>query len=569
MVRRPTGRTNPHLIILPAAPALSFIGDDLRPVALIVCWAMVVAVVLLPLRSRPRLPRSDWLAVMTGPPEHTGSVRVHVPDDAGAPLDVVWPDALPAFHDVQGLVLETAQLDDLARVILDAGRRPVRRTWHGVLVHGDAGSGRTMLVRALAGEHEVPLLSVQARDLVPQRTDSPIATILTRAVEVAPCVVLIIGVDELSADHADADTARHRRAVNDLAWHLRMLSADHPVVVVGTALSVERVSPLLLTPGGFDRQIAVIGPDRAERERIIRRELIFAGATYRGDVTDVVRMSRDMFARQLRDLVAVAVRSARLDHRSDRRGPVTLTLRDMRAGLHQASASPFDPRTVGTELSQRIRRFASEMRDPLASCGLALVGEDGNGKTTIARWLADACRREVMWFTGADVRSLTSRDLEAIIDVACTRAPALVVLDDLDGALDSRATPPIDAKHLAVAVERLLSGQGTSVVLTASDPSSIPRIDDDMIDTCWVARPDFHDRVHIIRHVLADTDLLDTTHEELAAHLHGLNRAAVVDTCHRALRVAAIRTETTLLDQRRTPLVLRFEDLRPPGHDRS
>ena len=569
MVRRPIGRTDQHLTIVAAAPALMFIGNDSLPIVLLGCWVVVVVVLLsLSRRSRPHPARHEWFAVMTGPPPEPDRppATTHHPECGDVPVQIVLPDTLPDLDDVRGLALETAQLDDLAGAVLDAGRRPVRRSWHGVLVHGDAGSGRTTLVRALAGEHRVPLLVVQARDLVPEGTEGRMRTILARATTLQPCVVLILGLDELSSDRTAATAARRLRAINDLAWHLQTFATERPIVVAGTALSVDRVSPLLLGTGGFDRRIAVLDPDRRERERIIRRELVFAGATYGGDIADVVLMTCDMSAQQVQRLVHASVRSARLDLGAHDR-PVVLTRRDVRAGLHLAAASTFDPRTIGRQLSQCLRRFALELEDSQASGGLALVGESGSGKTTIARWLADACTREVTWLTGADLRSLTTRDLETVVEGACARAPVLVVIDDLDSALDARATPRIDAKHLAVAAERLLTGQGTSMVMTASDASSIRRVDDGMVDICWVGRPGFHDRVHLIRHALAEADLAGTTDQEVAAHLHGLTRAAIVQICERAVRIAAIRTPTTV-DGRQTPLAVRFEDLRPPGTDR-
>jgi len=544
MVRRPTRRTDQHPTLVSTAPAVAFIGNASLPIALLVCWVIVIAILLLSLRPRPRSVRSEWFAVMTGPPpERTGPVPTHSSERTDVPVHVVSPDALPDLDGVQGLELETAQLDDLAGVVLDAGRRPVRRTWHGVLLHGDVGSGRTMLVRALAGEHRVPLLVVQAHDLVPERTATPTATVLAHATALMPCVVLIVGVDELSPDRADADASKRRRAVNDLAWHLQTLATEQPVVVIGTAQSVDRVSPLLLRTGCFDRRIAVLGPDRRERERIIRRELILAGATYGGDITDVIQMTCDMSARHLRRLVHAAVQSARLDLGAGDQ-PVVVTRRDVRAGLSLADAPKFDLRTVSAELSRRVRRFARELDDPQTSAGLALVGEDGNGKTTIARWLADTCLREVTWVTGGDLRSLTTRDLKVIIDRAWARAPVLVVFDDLDAGVDDRSISMIDGKHLAVAIERLLAGPGSSVILTTCDRSVVPRLDDDLIDIWWIAKPSFHDRVHIIRHELADAALLGITPEEIAAQLHGLTREAVVDTCHRALRSAILRTGT-------------------------
>lgn len=528
---------------LGGVPVVATAAADALPVAAMAVWVLLVAVVLWGTRRhrRPRLAGDGWLGVATGPVESDQRPLAAAASAVGPPSpgQVVAGDTLPALGEIGGLTSETAQLDDLVGGILSAGRRTIRRAARAVLVHGDPGSGRTALVRALAGEHDAPLLVVEADDLVATGIDSHVAAVFSRARALARCVVLVSGVDRLSATGAGVDATARRRAVNDLASHVRSLTHDDRVVVVATADTVDDVSPLLLCDGCFDRDVAILRPDREERERIVRREMVFAGVTYDGDLSAVVRMTQDMTSSQVRRLVGAAVRSAQVDLGTQTE-PVRLTLRDMRAGLYLSTRSTFDPSTLDVGLSRRVRRFARRLDDPSTSDGLALVGEDGNGKTTVARWLADTSVRDVVWLTGDDLHCLAPRDLEAIVDSACAPAPSLVVIDDLDADVGHRVPPVVGAKHVAVAIERLLSSAGTSVVVTVTDRSSVPNVDEARIDALWIPRPGYHERVCLLRQLLGDAELVDTTLEQLAAALHGYTRAMVVAACHRALRGASV-----------------------------
>jgi SpoVK/Ycf46/Vps4 family AAA+-type ATPase len=413
-------------------------------------------------------------------------------------------------------------LEDLAGLVLRAGRRPYERGWGGVLLHGHTAADAALLVRAVAGEHDVPLLSVRAARLARAAVDSAVKAVFAYVREHAPCVLMIADLGALSSQAA----LTSRRVHSDLLTHLRGLAPSDRVVVVGITTHADDLAPSLRRPGGFDRPVALGVPTASERARIVRREVVLQGAVLDADPQAVVQVTDALAASQVRDAVATAVRSVR--SRSAVSGaPPAVTARDLCQGVAAVHASPgIAALAFAPELVRRLKDVVTRLHDGRSTPTLALLGQRGNGRTTAVRWVAQQCDGGATWLTGADLAVLTSDDLKAVIDGVMAQRPTLVVIDDIDEAFAESAT--IDPKRLLAAIEEFVTSRAFALLLTAQErwaPSWASDLDD-QIESHWIAHPTYRERVLLIRHVDPDADEGSVT--ALAAALHGVTRREIV-----------------------------------------
>jgi SpoVK/Ycf46/Vps4 family AAA+-type ATPase len=178
----------------------------------------------------------------------------------------------------------------------------------GVLLYGPPECGKTYLARALAGELDVPFLSVSPASLAD--CDDPVegvgdAVRLARANE--PCVLLVDDLDALAP--ADRGTAVGRR----LATELEGLVGED-VVVVGATHLLEDVDGDVLHAGTFDERVEVPPPERETRAAVLEAALDEAAVA---EDIDWEAAAEELAGFAVSDLLLVAEQAARTALRDD------------------------------------------------------------------------------------------------------------------------------------------------------------------------------------------------------------------------------------------------------------
>ncbi|VDN05392.1 unnamed protein product [Thelazia callipaeda] len=165
----------------------------------------------------------------------------------------------------------------------------------GFLLCGPPGCGKTLLAQAVSGEFNLPLLKMEVTKLVSGvsgETEQKIRLLFDKAVEVAPCILLLDGIDAIAAKRENAQREMERRIVSQLVACLDDLSSpkkktdvkidttnteisvdksfeEKLVLVIGTTDRVETIDPALRRAGRFDKEISVGIPDKRARLRIL------------------------------------------------------------------------------------------------------------------------------------------------------------------------------------------------------------------------------------------------------------------------------------------------------------
>jgi cell division protease FtsH len=185
------------------------------------------------------------------------------------------------FEDVAGIEEAEAELVE----VVDFLRHPDKylrlggRVPHGVLLSGPPGTGKTLLARAVAGEANVPFLSMSASEFVEAIVGvgaARVRDLFTQAKAVAPAIVFVDELDAVGRSRTSGIAGfsggndEREQTLNQILTEMDGFDSSTGVIVIGATNRPEILDPALLRPGRFDRRVTVQAPDRAGREEIMK-----------------------------------------------------------------------------------------------------------------------------------------------------------------------------------------------------------------------------------------------------------------------------------------------------------
>jgi cell division protease FtsH len=148
----------------------------------------------------------------------------------------------------------------------------------GVLLTGPAGTGKTLLAKALAKESGVPFFSMSGSDFIEMFVgvgSSRVRDMFEQAKKVSPCVLFIDEIDAIggkrnSGQFGGGGQDEREQTLNQILVELDGMDTHKGVILVGATNRPEVLDPALLRPGRIDRQIVVSLPDVNGREEILK-----------------------------------------------------------------------------------------------------------------------------------------------------------------------------------------------------------------------------------------------------------------------------------------------------------
>ena len=182
------------------------------------------------------------------------------------------------FADVAGVDEEKAELQE----VVDFLRNPKKYTDmgakipHGILLAGAPGTGKTMLAKAVAGEANVPFLSISGSDFMEMYVGvgaSRVRDLFDQAKRVAPAIIFIDEIDAVGRKRGTGMGGGHderEQTLNQLLVEMDGFGRTEGVIVLAATNRPDILDPALLRPGRFDRQIYVNTPDAKGREEILK-----------------------------------------------------------------------------------------------------------------------------------------------------------------------------------------------------------------------------------------------------------------------------------------------------------
>lgn len=182
------------------------------------------------------------------------------------------------FADVAGVDEAKQELTE----IVDFLKNPQKykalgaRTPKGVLMIGPAGTGKTLLARATAGEANVAFFSMAGSEFMEMLVGvgaSRVRDLFNTAKKAQPAIIFIDEVDAIGRQRGIGLMGGHderEQTLNQILVEMDGFTQNEQIVVMAATNRPDVLDPALVRPGRFDRRVALELPDVKGRQEILR-----------------------------------------------------------------------------------------------------------------------------------------------------------------------------------------------------------------------------------------------------------------------------------------------------------
>ena len=181
------------------------------------------------------------------------------------------------FADVEGIDEAKEELMEVVDFLKNPERyrRLGGQIPKGVLIVGAPGTGKTLLAKAVAGEAQVPFLSISGSEFVEMFVGvgaARVRDLFEQAEKLAPCIIFIDELDALGKARGVGGIAgndEREQTLNQLLVQMDGFDTKSGVIIMAATNRPEILDPALLRPGRFDRHVAIDRPDIRGRQKIL------------------------------------------------------------------------------------------------------------------------------------------------------------------------------------------------------------------------------------------------------------------------------------------------------------
>jgi len=182
------------------------------------------------------------------------------------------------FKDVAGLKEAKEELKE----IVDFLKNPKKylkmgaRIPRGVLLMGPAGTGKTLLARAVAGQANVPFFSISGSEFVEMFVGvgaGRVRDLFSTAKKASPSIIFIDELDAIGRHRGAGLGGGHderEQTLNQILVEMDGFERETNVIIISATNRPDILDPALLRPGRFDRKVVLDLPDINGREEILK-----------------------------------------------------------------------------------------------------------------------------------------------------------------------------------------------------------------------------------------------------------------------------------------------------------
>ena len=181
------------------------------------------------------------------------------------------------FDDVAGLDEEKQEMIEIVSFLKEPKKfnEMGAKIPKGVLLYGKPGTGKTLIAKAIAGEANVPFISMSGSEFIEMFAGlgaSRVRKLFEKARKVAPCIVFIDEIDAIGSRRTSGSGAEteNNQTLNQLLVEMDGFDTTETIIVLAATNRPEMLDKALLRPGRFDRQITINVPDKKGREEILK-----------------------------------------------------------------------------------------------------------------------------------------------------------------------------------------------------------------------------------------------------------------------------------------------------------
>ena len=192
------------------------------------------------------------------------------------------PNKRITFKDVAGLEEAKVEIMEIVDFLKNAPkyRELGAKIPKGALLVGPPGTGKTLLAKAVAGEANVPFLSISGSDFVEMFVGvgaSRVRDLFDQAKKKAPCIVFIDEIDAIGRARGKnagfSGNDERENTLNQLLTEMDGFQTNAGVIVLAATNRADILDKALMRAGRFDRQIEVGLPELNERKEIFEVHL--------------------------------------------------------------------------------------------------------------------------------------------------------------------------------------------------------------------------------------------------------------------------------------------------------
>ena len=181
------------------------------------------------------------------------------------------------FADVAGVDEAKQELQE----VVDFLKHPEKykaigaRTPKGVLLIGPAGTGKTLLARAVAGEAGAPFFSVAGSEFMEMLVGvgaARVRDLFGQAKKTAPAIIFIDEIESIGRMRGLGFSGGHderEQTLNQILVEMDGFAPNDNVMVMAATNRPDLLDPALTRPGRFDRRVSLDLPDIEGRKAII------------------------------------------------------------------------------------------------------------------------------------------------------------------------------------------------------------------------------------------------------------------------------------------------------------
>lgn len=182
------------------------------------------------------------------------------------------------FKDVAGVDEAKQELQE----VVDFLKHPEKykavgaRTPKGVLLVGPAGTGKTLLAKAVAGEAGAPFFSVAGSEFMEMLVGvgaARVRDLFAQAKKAGKAIIFIDEIESIGRMRGMGFSGGHderEQTLNQILVEMDGFSPNESVMVMAATNRPELLDPALTRPGRFDRRVALDLPDIEGRKAIIK-----------------------------------------------------------------------------------------------------------------------------------------------------------------------------------------------------------------------------------------------------------------------------------------------------------
>ncbi len=395
----------------------------------------------------------------------------------------------------------------------------------GILLFGPPGTGKTMMIRALANEINYRLYYVNTSELLSKwygESEKNVAELFENAKKNAPCIIMFDEIDTIGKKRSAYSDDVTPRVLSVLLQEIDgAVSSKKPVMVIGTTNIPNELDPALLRPGRFDKIIYMPLPDEKTRgdifkvhlrrypakdidlEKLAKKTERFSGADIKNVVDETVKLiakeaqKKDLLLPVTGEDIMLVISNTKpsvsIAHLEDYER-FKMDFERRMGGKEKAESKDEKEAKVKWEdvvgLEDVRQALLETIQLPLLhedlmkeykvkpSKGILLFGPPGCGKTLIVRAASNELKAAFITVSGAELVKKGYAQAVAVIKEAFIRGrentPAIIFIDEVETIAPSRAMGGGDVVgQLLTEMDGIKELKGVVVIAATNKPAML------------------------------------------------------------------------------------------------